>query len=168
MNSLSKFGLAAVVALGTCGLAVAQDAGAGAGANAGAGLQVKPGNIGANANVGVDAMTTGSISNQGNLVSSMQTTQNFDLSAYNADATVDCIKVSTLQGDAQGNAQAIGNAASGNQAIGTLHTDLQANADLMTDLQAACQVADFDVNKVVFFETGADGKLVFYYDDSAA
>jgi hypothetical protein len=159
MNSLSKFGLAAVLALGVSGAAMAQDAQIDAGAGAGAGADIA---------VDVDPMATGSISSHGNLVSSIQTTSEFDLSAYSDTATVSCIKVSTLQGDAQGNAQAVGNATMDNDAIATLRTDIQGNSELMTKLEASCAVAEFDVNDVVFFETGANGELVFYYDDRAA
>jgi ABC-type glucose/galactose transport system permease subunit len=152
MNSLSKFGLAAMIALGMGGAAISQDAGVSVGAD-----------------VGVDATVTGSINNHGNLVSSIQTTSSFDLGSYSSgDTTVNCIKVSTLQGDAQGNARAVGNAVAGNPAIATLHTDIQGNAELVADVEAACQVAQFDVNDVVFLEMGADGTLIVYYDDSAA
>lgn len=168
MKNFSKLGLAAVLALGVSGAAIAQDADIGLDADVGieAGANSDLGNAGAN--VGVDAMATGSITNHGNLVSSMQTTSDFDLSAYSADTTVNCVAVSTLQGDAQGNAQAVGNAAMGNDAIMSLHSDIEANADLLAKLEASCQVAEFDVNEIVFVETGADGSLTFYYDDSAA
>lgn len=172
MNKLTRLGLAAIIALGTSGVAISQDAGVGAGAGAGSAtdLKVKPGAMGAgaNADVGVDMTATGSIGNHGNLVSSIQTTSSFDVSGYSDTSKISCIKTSGLQGNAQGEAQAIGNAASGNEALATLRTDIQGNTDLMTDLEAACAVAEFDVNDVVFFETGADGSLVFYYDDSAA
>lgn len=169
MKNLSKLGLAAMIALGMGGAAISQDLDVDAGAGATTDMQVKPGSAGANANadMGLDLTTTGSINNQGNLVSSIQTTSSFDLSAYNADTTVNCIKVSTLQGDAQANAQAVGNAAAGNPAIATLHTDIQGNAELAADVEAACQVAEFDVNDIVFVEMGADGNLIVYYDDAA-
>lgn len=173
MNYLSKLGIAAIVALGTSGLAMAQvqvDAGAGAATD----LKVKPAQIGANAggnanaSMGVDAMTTGSINNHGNLVSNIQTTQSFDVSSYSDGMQISCVKTSTLQGDAQGNAQAIGNAAAGNTALATLRADIEANAGLKSSLEAQCGVAEFDLDSVVFVETGADGHLVFYYNDSAA
>jgi hypothetical protein len=151
MNSLSKFGLAAVIALGMGGAAISQDAA-----------------VDAEVDVGVDLTTTGSINNHGNLVSSIQTTSSFDLGSYSSGATtVNCIKVSTLQGNAQGNAQAVGNAVAGNPAIATLHTDIQGNAELVADVEAACSVAQFDVNDIVFVEMGADGSLIVYYDDIA-
>lgn len=159
MNSFSKLGLAAILALGVSGAAIAQDAGVKAGADAG---------MGAEADVGVDPLATGSINSHGNLVSSIQTTSEFDLASYSDTSTVNCVKVSTLQGNAQGNAQAVGNATTENAAIATLRTDIQGNAELMTKLEASCAVAEFDVNDIVFFETGADGALTFYYDDSAA
>ena len=170
MKNFSKLGLAAVLALGVSGAALAQDAGVGLDADVGVNADASTdiGNAGAGADLGIDTMATGSIKNHGNLVSSMQTTSDFDLSAYGADTTVNCVAVSTLQGNANGNAQAVGNAATGNDAIMSLHTDIQANADLLADLQASCQVAEFDVNDIVFVETGADGSLTFYYDDTAA
>lgn len=172
MNSLSKLGLAAVLALGTCGVAISQDAGAGAGADADLDVGVDAGeNMGIDAagDMGLDLMTTGSINDRGGLVSSIETASQFDLStAYTADATVNCVKVSALDAGAQADAQAIGSAAAGNAAIGTLRTDIQANTDLVADLEAACQVSEFDAQDIVFFETGTDGSLVFYYDDSAA
>lgn len=157
MNSLSKFGIAAILALGVSGAAIAQDAGIEAGADAG---------MGAEADIGVDPLTTGSISTQDSLATSIQSTTTFDLSAYNEQTPVNCVTVSTL--DSGADAQAIGSAASGNAAIGTLHTDIQGNAELMSKLESSCSVAEFDVNDIVFVETGADGALTFYYDDSAA
>jgi len=176
MKNLTKLGLAAVLALGTSSFAMAQDAGVSVDAGAGAAtdLQVKPGKVGAgasgnaNADLGIDAMTTGSIGNHGNLVSSIQTTQSFDVSAYSDGTEIGCVKTSSLQGNAQGEAQAIGNAAAGNSALADLRADIEANANLMTALEAQCDVAEFDLNDVVFVETGADGNLVFYYHDSAA
>jgi len=49
----------------------------------------------------------------------------------------------------------------------SLHSDIEANADLESQLEANCQVAEFDVNDIVYVETGADGSLTFYYDDRA-
>lgn len=137
---------------------MAQDAGIDAGADAG---------LGADVEVGVDPMATGSISTHGNLVSSIQTSSDLDVSAYNDQTTVNCVAISSLQGNAQGNAQAIGNATTGNAAIATLRGDIEANAELMTELEASCNVAEFDVQDIVFVETGADGSLTFYYDDAA-
>ena len=167
MKSLSKYGLAAVIALGMGGVAISQDAGVDVDAGVGADLEVQPG-ADAGADLGIDTMTTGSIKNHGNLVSSIQTTSSFDVSSYTDGGEISCVKTSTLQGNAQGEAQAIGNAASSNQGLATLHSDIQANTGLMSALESECGVAEFDVNDVVFVETGTDGKLVFYYDDSAA
>jgi hypothetical protein len=159
MKNFTKLGLAAVLALGVSGAAIAQDAGIGVDADVGIGTEV---------DVGVDPLATGSINSHGNLVSSIQTTSDYDLSAYNDQTTVTCIAVSSLQGNAQGNAQAVANATSGNDAIMSLHTDIQGNTELMSKLEASCGVAEFDVNDIVFVETGADGSLTFYYDDNAA
>ena len=52
-------------------------------------------------------------------------------------------------------------------AADSLHTDIQGNAELAADVEAACQVAEFDVNDIVFVEMGADGNLIVYYDDAA-
>ena len=170
MNNLNKIGLAAILALGVSGAAIAQDAGVdlGAGADAATDLQVKPGKVGAAGNADVDLMTTGSINNHGNLVSGIQTTSSFDISSYSDGSQINCVTTSSLQGNAGGEAQAIGNAAAGNSALAALRADIEANGALMTALQAQCNVAEFDLNDVVFVETGADGHLVFYYDDSAA
>jgi hypothetical protein len=178
MINFNKLGLAAVLALGVSGAAIAQDAGVGAdvGLDAGAQTELNAGKAGASgkvgagasADVGLDTMTTGSINNHGNLVSSIQTSTSFDVSGYSDGSEISCIKTSSLQGNAQGNAKAIGNAAMGNPGVSTLRSEIQANTNLMTALQAQCDVAQFDLDDVVFVETSADGKLVFYYDDSAA
>jgi hypothetical protein len=157
MNSLSKFGIAAVLALGVSSAAIAQDAGLDVGADAA---------IGADVDVGIDPMATGSINSQDSLATSIQSSTAFDLSAYNEQTPVTCVAASGLEAGAD--AQAISSAASSNQAIGTLRSDVEANAGLLSKLQTSCNVADFDAQDIVFVETGADGGLTFYYDDSAA
>lgn len=167
MNTISKFGLAAVLALGVSGAAMAQDADVGldAGADVEIGADTGLGDV--NTDLGVDAMATGSIANQDSLATSVSTASSFDLSGYSDSTNVNCVAVSTLEGGAQGSAQTIGDAAIGNSAIMSLHSDIEANADLKSQLEANCQVAEFDVNDIVYVETGADGSLTFYYDDRA-
>ena len=117
MNTISKFGLAAVLALGVSGAAMAQDADVGldAGADVEIGADTGLGDV--NTDLGVDAMATGSIANQDSLATSVSTASSFDLSGYSDSTNVNCVAVSTLEGGAQGSAQTIGDAAMGNSAI---------------------------------------------------
>lgn len=174
MKTLNTISIAAALALGLTGAAIAQDAGVDAGAGMGSGdglaVDIDPNlNTGAGANVGVDTMTTGSISSQDNLTSSLQSTTSFDISAYTAQTDVNCISVSSLQGAAAGagGAQTLDDAAAANSALATLRTDIEANSGLMSALEASCAVSDFDVGNIVFVQSDTDGSMTFYYDDQA-
>ena len=156
MNTVAKLGLAAALLFGASGIAIAQDAGVSAGAGA---------------SPSVDVTTTGSLGKTyGSVVSSMQSNASVDLSAFTDTATVNCIGVSSLQGDAAANASALDNAISQNESkLMTLRTDIQANTALMTKLETSCAgIADFDANKIISVETGADGSWTFYVDDRAS
>ncbi len=154
MNTVAKLGLAAALLFGATGIATAQDAGAAAGASP-----------------SVDATTTGSLGKTyGSVISSLQSNATVDLSTFSDTAMVNCVGVSSLQGDAAGNATALDNAISQHESnLATLRTGIQANTALMTKLETSCAgIADFDVNKIISVETGVDGSWTFYVDDRAS
>ena len=167
MNRFVKMGLAAALMVSASTAVLAQDAGAdaGIGVDAGTDLQVKPGKVGAGANAGLDTTITGSIDSHGALVSRMQTGTAADLSAFaSSDADVNCVLVSTLQGDANSDAQAVANAAAGNV---DFQSSLTSDASILTKLQTECGIADLQAAQIVWAETGADGSYTFYIDDAA-
>lgn len=175
MHTIAKLGLAAALLVGGANAAIAQvdvDAGVSAGATAGA----STGGVDATGNAGtsVDATTTGSIGssdrNYGSVISSMQSDTSADLTAFNENSTVNCVAVSSLQGNAGGNAQALDNAISQNQdSLASLRTSIQGNADLMAELETTCaaSIDDFSIEDVVAVEANADGSFIFYVDDRA-
>ena len=166
MNTIAKLGLAAALVLGGTGFALAQDAAAGAKA----GMKAGVGDAAA-ASTSVDATATGSVGNYGSVISGLQSSNTVDLTAFNDQSTVNCVGVSTLQGDASNNAQALDNAISKNQdKLTSLRTSVSSNTELMTKLEASCttaQIEGFTPEDIVSVQSGADGTFTFYIDDRA-
>jgi hypothetical protein len=146
MKSIVKLAAAALLVAGLPFAAWAQDAAAPA------------------ATTTTDPMTTGSIGNYGSLISSLQAGKMADLSTFTDTATVNCVKVSTLKGDASADATALDNALSKNAtAVTDLKTSINTNAAFKAKLDAAtCPVDD-----VVAVTTEADGSFTVYIDDRA-
>jgi hypothetical protein len=160
MHNTLKLGLAAILVVSACAPGFAEDAKAKAGAAA---------NNNVNAAASTDATTTGSVkANYGSLISGIQAGKSADLSTFNKDtSSIDCVKVSSLKGDANGDAKALTNAMTKNQAAMTsLQGSVSANADLMAKIQASCGVsANLDVKHVLSVQSGANGAFTVYYDD---
>jgi hypothetical protein len=157
-------GLAAVLLLGTAPV-LAQDATAGAKVKAGA-------DVGASA----DATTTGSVNaqaNYGQLISGLRSNQDIDLSAFNAQSTVNCVAVSSLQGNNDAGASLEGAITAGEDRLAELRGDINTTTGLWTKIQASCaDVADLGtpltVDNILWIESGADGMFTVYVDDRAA
>jgi uncharacterized protein YraI len=111
-----------------------------------------------------DAMTTGSIGNYGSLISSLNAGKMADLKTFTAASTVNCVKVSTLKGDASADATALDNALTKSATqVTDLKTAINANADLKAKLDpTTCPVDD-----IVAVTTEADGSFTVYVDDRA-
>ncbi len=157
MKSLFKLGLAAALVLGGASFAKAEDAKSKTGANAAAGAAT-------------DATTTGSVSaNYGSLISSLQAGKSVDLASFNADSTVDCVKVSSLRSEGNNNPQALDNAITRNQAnLDTWQTGLGSNTGLLAEIKASCGLTtDVDVKDVLAIESKTDGAFTVYLDDRA-
>lgn len=143
MNTFVKLGLAAVLLIGGATATIAQDAAAGA---------------------SVDATTTGSIGNFGQLISRLQTGATVDLSGWSDTATTNFVTVSSLLPGQGADPQALDNALTKNQEMMTeLHASIEANAALKAKIEAA----GYTVGDVVAVETAADGSFTFYVDDRA-
>jgi hypothetical protein len=168
MHTIAKLGLAAALLVGGANAAIAQDADVDAGVDAGA-------SAGANgSDTSVDASTTGSIGasdrNYGSVISSVQSETSADLTAFNESSNVNCVAVSSLQGDATANAQALDTALTQNQDnLMSLRTSIENNIGLMNELETTCaaSIDDFSVENVIAVETAADGSFIFYVDDRA-
>lgn len=143
MNTFVKLGLAAVLVIGGAAATIAQDAAAGA---------------------KVDATTTGSIGNFGQLISTLQTGTMADLSGWSDTATTNFVTVSSLLPGQGADPQALDNALTKNQERMTeLHAGIEANAALKAKIEAA----GYTVDDVIAVETAADGAFTFYVDDRA-
>jgi hypothetical protein len=154
-------GLAAVLLLGTAP-AFAEDAAAGAKVNAGAATGA--------AGAAADATTTGSINanaNYGQLVSGLRSNQDIDLSAFNEQSsTVNCVTVSSLQGNADNGASLEGAITAGESRLTELRGDIQTTTGLWSKIQASCtNVADLTVDQILWVESGADGTFTVFVDD---
>ena len=143
MKPVAKFAIAALLVGASPFVAIAQDAAAPA---------------------TTDPMTTGSIGNYGSLISSLNAGKMADLTTFVATSTVNCVKVSTLKGDASADATALDNALTQNAAQVTgLKTSIEGNAALKAKLEAStCPIDD-----VVAITTEADGSFTVYIDDRA-
>lgn len=158
MHTIAKLGLAAALLIGGANATIAQDAGAEAGAEAGA---------------AVDPGTTGSIGQPtyDSLITSLQAGTAPDLTTFTASSTVNCVGISSLQGDATADPAALDTALTDNQdAMTSLRSSIEGNADLMTSLETTCaaSIPEFDVQNIVAVEAGADGAFTFYVDDRAS
>ena len=147
MNAIAKLAIAALVVAGSPFAAIAQDAGASTSTTTSTTTATNP-------------MALGAITNFGSLVTSMQADTAVDFSKFTATSTVNCVKVSTLQG----NAAELDTALTANAAkITSLKTSIEGNADLKAKLEAqACPIED-----VVAVTSGADGSFTVYIDDRA-
>jgi hypothetical protein len=157
MNRLFTLGVAAAVVLAGASFANAEDAKPKTGSNAAA-------------TATTDATTTGSVNaNYGSLISNLQAGKSADLASFNADSTIDCVKVSSLKGDGNNNAQALDNAITKNQAnLDTWQSGLGSNAGLLADIKTSCGLTtDVDVKDVLAIEGGANGAFTVYLDDRA-
>jgi hypothetical protein len=155
MRNLVKLGVASLLAAASASASLGEDVKANANAAAN-----KP------AGTSVDATATGSVNaSYGSLISNIQAGKSADLTAFNAASTVDCVKVSTLQGG--GDAQALDNAISKNQsALTTWQGELDDNMDFMAKVKASCSLsADADVSDILAIESGTDGAFTVYFDD---
>lgn len=166
MNKLITLGVAAALALSTSGAVFAEDVKAGAKAGAGAAVGMDAGGA------ALDATTTASVganANYGSLISGIQSGAKVDLSTYAQGSTqLTCVKVSSLQGEANANAQALANARTKNQqAIADLQSDVEASGVLWSDIQAECGIADLSIEDVLSVQTDASGAFIVYVDDAA-
>jgi hypothetical protein len=146
MNRAIRFGLAAALVIGGASAAIAQDP------------ETKA--------TGSDV--TGSVpageENFGQLISGLQTTTAPDLTAFADTSTVDCVKVSTLQGAEE--ASALDNAITQNQAqLTSLHGSIQGNQAFLDKVEASCAVAELDPTKILMVESEADGTYKVWFDD---
>jgi hypothetical protein len=164
MNKIA-IGLAAVLMLGTASAASAVDVKAGAQVDAGAAVTTDA------AGAAADATTTGSVNasaNYGQLISGLNSTQEVDLSAFNDSSTLNCVTVSTLQGNSDNGASLDSAIAAGEAKKATLQGNIQSNTALWSKIQASCTgVADLTLEDVLWIESGADGAFTVYVDDRA-
>jgi hypothetical protein len=145
MKSVAKFALAALFVAGSPFVAFAQDA-------------ATP------ATPSTDAMTTGSIGTYGSLISSFEAGKMADLTKFTPTSTVNCVKVSTLQGDASADATKLDAALTTNAAqVTSLKTAVSGNADLKAKLEASACPMD----QVIAVVTETDGSFTVYIDDRA-
>ncbi len=152
MKNIAKLGLAAVLLIGGTAIANAED------------IAAPKAGVSAGANMGVDATTTGGLGNYGALISTLQAGTVADLSAWTESSTVSFVTVSSLQGQAGANAEALDNALNKNpDAMTSLHASIEGNAALKAKIEAAGHAVD----DIIAVQTGADGSFTFYVDDRA-
>jgi hypothetical protein len=152
-----KLGLAAALVVGGSSMGLAEDVTtkAGAAANAAAGTAV-------------DATTTGSVgtANYGSLVSNLRANKSVDLSAYGESSTINCVTVSSLQGDSDNGASLDNAISSSGDNLVTMRGEISSNQALWSDIEASCTgVADLSVEQVLAIEGGANGAFTVYVDD---
>jgi hypothetical protein len=145
MKSVGKLAVAALIIAAMPFAALAQDAAA-------------------PATTTTDPMTTGSVGNYGSLISSLNAGKMADLTTFTATSAVNCIKVSTLKGDASADATALDNALSKSA---TQVTDLKAAINAKADFKAKLDPTTCPVDNVVAVTTEADGSFTVYIDDRA-
>ncbi len=184
MQRKTQTALAALMALGLAGGAMAQSSNAnadvgvdtGASGSVGASADVAAsGNAGGNAQSDTKTETMaesgsmveseGGVKTFGQLVSSLRTSDTItaDLSGFDAESDVTFTALSELQGEGAENAQAIDQILSERQEeLDELRSGIEANTDLMAALEAEGYVAE----DVIAVETDGDAGVTFYVDDT--
>lgn len=186
MNTVVKLTAVAVMLASTSGLAMAQatvgvDAGGvstetGTDANASAGASGDSGNsdVGANVNANTSASANTDASanasgdaevNYGSIISNLQGSNvtSADIEALGADAQIDVVTLSELQGNAAENSEALGEAVS---AQATMLPELTAAIDANADVQAALAAEGFTSDHIVAVTSSGEGNLTIVVDDA--
>ncbi len=164
MNRAIRFGLAAALVIGGASAAIAQDPETKATGDAMAPAPAQ--------GEGVSDEVTGSIppadaENFGQLISGLETSTAPDLTAFAATSTIDCVKVSELQGAEE--ASALDNAITQNQdKLSALHSGIQANQAFIDQVQSNCAVAELDPTKILLVESDPTGFKVWVDDRAMA
>ncbi|MFD2646190.1 hypothetical protein ACFSX5_00090 [Devosia albogilva] len=152
MNTVAKLTAVAAILATTSGLAMAQGA-VDANASATSGSD-SAANVSADAEVNYDSI----ISNlQGSDVSSA------DIVALGADAQIDIVTLSELQGNAGDDGEAVGEAVS-SQA--TMLAELTAAIEANADVQAALAAEGFTSDDIVAVASSSEGNLTIVVDDA--
>src|SRR5687768_12086061 len=124
MNKIA-IGLAALLMLGAAPAVLAEGAKWSAGAT-----------VEADADAGVDVTTTGSVNaNYGTLVTGLESNQDIDLSAYSDSSTINCVTVSSLQGNSDAGASLEGALSASEERRVSLQGNIQSNSALWADIQ---------------------------------
>lgn len=100
--------------------------------------------------------------NYGSLISSLNAGKMTDVKTFTSTSTVNCVNVSTLKGDASGDAAALDNALSKSA---TLVIELKTAINANADLKAKLDTATCPIDKIVAVTTEADGSYTVYVDD---
>jgi hypothetical protein len=140
MNRVIRFGVAAALVVGGASVALAQETGS-----------IPPGQ-----------------ENYGQLISGLQTGTATppDLTAFTETSTVNCVKVSTLQGAEQ--ASALDNAITQNQAnLTALQSSVGGNEPFLSKVEESCAVAELDPAQILMIESEAGGAFKVWIDDRA-
>lgn len=111
-----------------------------------------------------EAKATGSVGNYGSLISSLNAGKMADVKTFTSTSTVNCVNVTTLKGDASGDAAALDSALTKSATLVIeLKTAIKANADL----KAKLDTATCPIEKIVAVTTENDGSYTVYVDDRA-
>lgn len=108
------------------------------------------------------AQDAAATANYGSLISSLNAGKMADVKTFTSTSTVNCVKVSTLKGDASADAKALDNALTKSATqVTDLKTAINANADLKAKLDpTTCPIDD-----IVAVTTETDGSFIVYIDD---
>lgn len=141
------------------------DVNAGTDVNAGAKAGDSSANMKAGANANADAMgNAGGMSDNtyGSVISSIKAGGAADLSAVTDESTITIVLLSSLQGDATTESQALDNALSADaESLTTVQTNVSGNAAIAAKLEAE----GYTASDVVAIKTAADGAVTLYVDD---
>lgn len=178
MNTFTKLVATAAILASTSTMTLAQvgvGVDAGAGVNAGAGVDVNAGNNGVGVGVGGDANANAKTNasansaadkaNYGQIISSLRTSSvaAADIEAIGADAEINIVTLSELQGNAAENASALTEAVSAQAAsLADLTAAIEANADL----SAALEADGYTTDQIVAVTSSGQDSLTIVVDDS--
>ena len=114
-----------------------------------------------------DPTSTGSLGRDyGTLISVLNAGKTPDLTAFNDNSSINCVKVSSLRPEGSSNAAALDSAIEKMQSqLTELRNNISSNSKFLDKVKSSCAMPDLDVKDVVAVEAGSGGAFSVYIDD---
>ncbi|HHY50913.1 MAG TPA: hypothetical protein GYA10_14350, partial [Alphaproteobacteria bacterium] len=100
------------------------------------------------------------------LISVLNAGKTPDLTAFNDNSSINCVKVSSLRPEGNSNAAALDSAIEKMQSqLTELRNNISSNSKFLDKVKSSCAMPDLDVKDVVAVEAGSGDAFSVYIDD---